>query len=93
MGRKKYHRSGASLVRSVERIGKGVALIAPHAINMTSGLTGKDKLEHEVWLLSGYAPWSQRWEWQGLVNGWGPYVATEVGSKLVHKLIGIVRGI
>jgi len=91
MGKKKGHRSGRSLVGSVEKLGTGVAFLAPAAaILMQDGMTSQGA-KSLVWAYGGYNIDSKKFEPHGLLVGWGGLVGFTVARVAAHKIIGLIR--
>jgi hypothetical protein len=90
---KKYHRSGKSLVRSVEKILTGVSLVAPAAIKIAqrpNAEGGKDVLRAYTGINMNAGG---KWEPHALLEGWGAFVGFTVAKTVTHKLIGLLRRI
>lgn len=88
--RKGRHVSRGSLVRSVEKMLTGASLLAPAAISLKERGMNAEGAKAILHKYTGINADAGTWEPHMLVQGWGPYVGFKVGSKLVHKVIGLV---
>ena len=93
MGKKKRRGGGKSLVRSVEKIAQTGAILAPALEAAFAPASNRDKLGVICSRYTGYDPRDSSFQLGRLVEGYGPFVGVTVGTKLAHKLIGIIRRI
>jgi hypothetical protein len=93
MGKKKRRGGGKSLVQSIEKLAKGGALLLPAAEAAFAQASTHDKVGVIGARYTGFDIRDGSFQWGRLVEGWGPYVAVEAGTRIVHKIIGIIRRI
>lgn len=89
MAKKKRHGGGKSITRELEKLGSLVALGAPAA---------EVFLSHRPmpinWIVARYTGYSLdqgQFQWNRLVEGWGPFVTYSLARVAAHKLLGIIR--
>jgi len=90
--RRKNKRRGKSLQQTVFKWLRIGALVAPAAY---TAIQHKDDLghaiEHGLYRYTGWSGDRQRFEWQGLLEGWGPFLGACLATYGIPKLIGIIR--
>ena len=86
--------SRGSLVRSVEKLIKGGALLGPMAARaMTPGRTWDVKVSDIIYDYTGYNIHDRVFNPSNIVNGWGPFVVANLAITGAKKINGLVRKI
>jgi len=92
MGRRKRRGGGKSLQQQVFKWLRIGALVAPGAIALTAkGASTEEKLSYALAKYTGYESWNKKFNFQQLVEGYGPFLATTLVTYGIPKLAGIIR--
>ena len=86
-------KTSKSLYRSVVKLAKGVALLAPAVAEAVQPTSTLNKVSGIAVKYTGYDIVQRKWKLGKLVEGWGPYVGVSVGEKIVSKVNSIIRGL
>ena len=88
---RRSHRGGKSLISGIEKIGTTVALIGPAVEVILS--KRQPPLNWIVARYTGYSLDQGEFQWNRLVEGWGPVVGFTAARIGAHKIMGLLRRI
>lgn len=82
-----------SLYRSMMKLAKAGALIAPAALRLMSTKSAKDKIKDIIMDYTGFNGYNGKWEPHRMARGWMPYVGVSVGEKVLAFVNRLLRSI
>ena len=89
---KKVGRGGFSQ-QKLFKLARMAAMLGPHAAVWMSAGTPQEKMSASVKFLSGFDMNTGQFDFQNLVQGYGPLLATGLITAVIPKINGLVRGL
>ena len=75
------------------KLARMAAMLGPHAAVWMSAASPQEKASESVRLLSGFDMNTGQFEFQNLVRGYGPLLATGLITAVIPKINGLVKGL
>jgi len=90
--RRRNRKGGSNLQAKIFKWIRFGALVAPAAYTaMQHKGDMQHAIEHGLYRYTGWSGDRQTWEWQGLLEGWGPFLGACLATYGIPKLMGIIR--
>ena len=90
MGRRKRRRGGKSMTRTVFKLVRLGALVAPAASVAVGPEDNRWKLNKALEMYTGFWP-GRAWKPEKMLQGWGPYIGACLATYGIPKLVSIIR--
>jgi len=92
MARKKRRRGGKSITRTVMKLMRVGALVAPAAaVIADTGQSNQSKVYNIVYKYTGYNMADGTFDMGRIMQGWGPFIGVTLVTYGIQKLSGIIR--
>jgi len=75
------------------KLARMAAMLGPHAAVWMSAASPQEKASSSVRLLSGFDMNTGQFDFQNLVQGYGPLLATGLITAVIPKINGLVKGL
>lgn len=92
-GTRRMAKSSFNMNKIYGLIRKAAIVVPAVDLAMQIGVSNEHKVKVGIMWYFGWDPWSHKFRWEQLWNGWGPAVGAQVITRIIPAISKLIRGI